>query len=136
MDTRSANPPLNETKQAEPPHDPGTLVRTRLHSSKLAVVRPSSLDRIVAILRRRLRSAWQGVLGRIRHNSKLLVVSETASLGDRRTVCVVQFGRQQFLIGCGPSSVTLLARLGDEAGDTVAPEKCPASRISACEGNQ
>jgi hypothetical protein len=46
---------------------------------------------------------------------KLLSVCETAALGDRRFVSVVQFERQRFLIGSSPSSVSLLSHLPDES---------------------
>ena len=46
---------------------------------------------------------------------KELSVRETAALGDRRFVSVIQFERQRFLIASSPSSVTLLAQLSDES---------------------
>jgi flagellar biogenesis protein FliO len=52
---------------------------------------------------------------RIGRKRKELAVRETAALGDRRFVSVIQFGRQRFLIGCSPSSVSLLAQLPDES---------------------
>jgi len=55
---------------------------------------------------------------------KTLRVRETAALGDRRFVSVIQFERQRFLIGSSPSSVTLLSQLPDEsAGAEVNGEK-------------
>lgn len=44
-----------------------------------------------------------------------LRVSESLSLGEKRFVAVVEFETQQFLIGGGPASVSLLARLGETA---------------------
>ncbi len=61
--------------------------------------------------------AWcRSVIGRvgIRRQGKTLAVRETAALGDRRFVSVIQFERQRFLIGSSPSSITLLAQLTDE----------------------
>jgi hypothetical protein len=65
----------------------------------------------------RLKALWRAVICRagIRRQSRLLAVRETAALGDRRFVSVIQFGRQRFLIGASPSSVTLLAQLPDES---------------------
>jgi flagellar biogenesis protein FliO len=45
---------------------------------------------------------------------KALSVRETAALGDRRFVSVIQFERRRFLIGSSPSTVTLLSHLPDE----------------------
>jgi flagellar biogenesis protein FliO len=47
--------------------------------------------------------------------SRRLRVCESLSLGEKRFVAVVQFETQQFLIGGGPASVNLLARLGETA---------------------
>jgi flagellar biogenesis protein FliO len=43
-----------------------------------------------------------------------LLVKETAGLGERRFVAVLQFERQRFLIGGSPGTVTLLAHLPEE----------------------
>ena len=48
-----------------------------------------------------------------RSKRKTLSVRETAALGDRRFVSVIQFERQRFLIGSSPSAITLLAQLPD-----------------------
>lgn len=45
---------------------------------------------------------------------KRLMVRDTAPLGDRRFVSILQVERQRFLIGYSPSNVTLLAQLPDE----------------------
>ncbi len=47
--------------------------------------------------------------------NRRLRVCESLSLGEKRFVAVVQFETQQFLIGGGPGSVNLLARLGETA---------------------
>ena len=47
--------------------------------------------------------------------SRRLRLCESLSLGEKRFVAVVQFESQQFLIGGGPGSVNLLARLGEAA---------------------
>jgi len=67
------------------------------------------LARISALLSDRLGAIW-----RARKKRKELSVRETASLGERRFVAVVQFERQRFLIGASPSSVTLLTQLSDD----------------------
>ena len=72
----------------------------------------------------RVRTFWRTVIWRslacrirVRRPRKQLSVSETAALGDRRFVSVIQFERRRFLIGSSPSSVTLLSRLPDECGN-------------------
>jgi hypothetical protein len=64
----------------------------------------------------RFKVFWGSVVRRagIKRKGKTLSVRETAALGDRRFVSVVQFERQRFLIGSSPSAVTLLAQLPDE----------------------
>jgi hypothetical protein len=64
----------------------------------------------------RIQALWRSVIrrGGIMRPHKALAVRETVALGDRRFVSVIQFERQRFLIGCGSSSVTLLAQLPDE----------------------
>lgn len=63
---------------------------------------------------------WNTLVKRARPSRKLLSISETTAIGDRRFVTVVQFEQQRFLVGSSPSSVTLLTRLPDSqpnAGD-------------------
>jgi flagellar biogenesis protein FliO len=69
----------------------------------------SPLARISALLWTRLNTIW-----RSQKKRKTLSIRETASLGERRSVAVIQFERQRFLIGTGPSSVTLLTQLPDD----------------------
>ena len=57
---------------------------------------------------------WRSLVRRVGSKHKTLTVRETAALGDRRFVSVIQCERQRFLIGSSPSSITLLARLPDE----------------------
>ncbi len=56
-----------------------------------------------------IKSFWHS-----RGKRKSLLVRESAGLGDRRFVAVVQFERKRFLIGYCASSVNLLATLPDE----------------------
>lgn len=74
-----------------------------------------ALARMLTIAAARLGTLW-----RSQSRPKALCVRETAGLGERRFVAVVQFERQRFLIGGSPASVTLLAQLPDEPprGDT------------------
>jgi len=62
-----------------------------------------------------LKAFWRSLVSRAGSKRKTLAVRETAALGDRRFVCVIQHERRRFLIGAGPSSVTLLAQLPDES---------------------
>jgi flagellar biogenesis protein FliO len=55
-----------------------------------------------------------GHLWRTQHKRRSLFIKETAGLGERRFVAVLQFERQRFLIGGSPGSVTLLAHLPEE----------------------
>jgi hypothetical protein len=112
---------------------PAKLVRTRLSQSKLTPARrwPNVLSRLLVRLPRQIAKLW-GVLVARSRRAKSLVVSESATLGDRRIVAVVQFERQRFLIGCGPATVTLLARLSDahcdEANSTTTwPDPAPSA---------
>jgi flagellar biogenesis protein FliO len=81
----------------------------------------------------RLKVCWRSVVERVlscragsRH--KALAVRETAALGDRRFVSVIQFERQRFLIGSSPSSVTLLAQLPDESASGEMPSEATRER--------
>ena len=69
----------------------------------------TALARISALLSARLGAIW-----RSQKKRKALSIRETASLGERRFVAVIQFERQRFLIGASPSSVTLLTQLPDD----------------------
>lgn len=50
---------------------------------------------------------------------KLLRLTETLSLGERRFLAVVEFQQQKFLIGGTASSVCLLAELASERGNRI-----------------
>jgi flagellar biogenesis protein FliO len=69
---------------------------------------PGALARMFTIAADRCRALW-----RSRSRPKALSVCETAALGERRFVAVVQFERLRFLVGASPASVTLLAQLPD-----------------------
>lgn len=68
-----------------------------------------AVAQMLTIAAARLRTLW-----RSQSKPKALCVRETAALGERRFVAVIQFERQRFLVGGSPASVTLLAQLPDE----------------------
>lgn len=127
METPTANPTRLEERPAR--HLPGrveNILRTRLTATQLVRWQPGLVARLVSVLRYGLGILRRMVAARLRHTSKRLVVCESAALGERRIVSVVQFGEQRFLIGCSPSSVTLLARLPDaDAGESSALNGSP-----------
>src|SRR5258708_21065575 len=83
-----------------------TFARTFERRSMLAAARLRVLWRSVI---------WTSLVRRAGSKRKTLSVRETAALGDRRFVSVIQFERQRFLIGSSPSSITLLSKLPDES---------------------
>jgi hypothetical protein len=84
----------------------GALVHTFTRTSRLAAARLKVFWRSVI---------WTSLVRRAGRKRKTLSVCETAALGDRRFVSVIQFERQRFLIGSSPSSITLLSQLPDES---------------------
>jgi flagellar biogenesis protein FliO len=78
---------------------------------------PLAFHRVAAFALGRLQAFWRALVSRTGSKRKLLSVRESAALGDRRFVAVVEFERQRFLIGSSPASVTLLAQLPDRRGD-------------------
>src|SRR5271165_6704614 len=73
-----------------------------------ACARPDPM-RFIALAASRLKVLWSSVIWRslvshARSQRKTLSVRETAALGDRRFVSVIQFERLRFLIGSSPSS--------------------------------
>ena len=71
----------------------------------------------------RWKLAWRWV-HRLRHRlkarpEKLLRLTETLSLGERRFLAVVEFEQQKFLIGGTASSMSLLAELHAEFGSRM-----------------
>ena len=88
-----------------------TFARTFERTSMLAAARLRVLWRSVI---------WTSLVRRAGSKHKTLSVRETAALGDRRFVSVIQFERQRFLIGSSPSSITLLSKLPDESSNAEA----------------
>jgi flagellar biogenesis protein FliO len=76
---------------------------------------PASASRCFTLAVDRLKACWRSVVSGAGSKRKALAVRETAALGDRRFVSVIQFERQRFLIGSSSASVTLLAQLPDES---------------------
>ena len=73
-----------------------------------------------------LKNLWQWVrrAARVR-KSRRLRVCETLSLGERRFLAVIEFDRQEFLVGGSGNSLELLARLQD---GTVITEAFPVGQ--------
>src|ERR1700676_1580597 len=98
-----------------------TQIRTGTASnSLLARVLAQTFTRTSRLAAGRLKVFWRSVIWtsmvrRAGSKRKTLSVRETAALGDRRFVSVIQFERQRFLIGSSPSSITLLSNLPDES---------------------
>ena len=97
------------------------LLQMEITQKQIATTTRPALSRWLTLAADRLKLVWRSVIWRsiswVRRSGskrKTLAVRETAALGDRRFVSVIQFERQRFLIGSGPSSVTLLAQLPDE----------------------
>lgn len=98
------------------------ITQKQIPQKQIPTTTRPALSRWLALAADRLKLVWRSVIWRsiswVRRSGskrKTLAVRETAALGDRRFVSVVQFERQRFLIGSGPSSVTLLAQLPDES---------------------
>ncbi len=96
------------------------FTRARLPKRFLAGRRISAgrLERWARLVARTLGTLWTA-----RRKKKTLVVRETAALGERRLVAVVEFEQQRFLVGASPSAITLLAQL---------PERSPAQTENRC----
>ncbi|MGO8985742.1 MAG: flagellar biosynthetic protein FliO [Terriglobales bacterium] len=81
-------------------------------------------DRVRACLGAWFQSLWRSVASRAKGKPKMLFVRETAALGDRRFVSVIQFESRRFLIGSSAASVTLLAQLPDDSPTGPATRAC------------
>jgi flagellar biogenesis protein FliO len=77
-----------------------------------------------------LSRVWRSVGHRLRmkRGSHSLRVCEVASLGEKRFVAVVQYGRGRFLVGGAAGSVSLLSRLGREDSPTAPPHASQPAR--------
>ena len=101
------------------------FVEMELAQMKLLEMRLTHMERMQAriltnaspvftLLTKHIRGCWRSLVSRAGGKRKALAVRETAALGDRRFVSVIQFERQRFLIGSSAASITLLAQLPDE----------------------
>ena len=68
-------------------------------------------------------STWAALLGRIRalaagHRQRRLRLCETLSLGEKRFVAVVEYGRQRFLLAGTQQNISLLQRLDEYPRET------------------
>ncbi len=132
VDITSANAAVPQGKRLAGPHRM-PHVCTSLVETTLARSNPpadwrwrAAWPRPLVAVSLGLATLWRALVAGTRRAPKLLVVSETAALGDRRMVSVLQFEGQRFLIGCGPSTVTLLARLPDvRAGEANPADSRP-----------
>ena len=117
MELKPMTLPRIGTARTQTPPNPA-LANTLANTLARIVTRTSTLasDRLHSLRRstvwRLLSKSWAG---RTRGKGKRLSVRETAALGDRRFVSVIQFENHRFLIGSSPSSVTLLSQLADES---------------------
>jgi flagellar biogenesis protein FliO len=68
------------------------------------------------------------------NGTKRLRVSETVSLGEKRFVAVVEVDGEHFLVGGGPSSVSMLAQLRpvDKFGVVLSETMDTAGNATAC----
>jgi len=76
-----------------------------------------------------LKRFWQALRRAVKPRKvRRLRVRETLSLGDRRFVAVIEFDRQEFLVGGSGNSLQLLARLHE--GRVIAePSSSRESRV-------
>jgi flagellar biogenesis protein FliO len=67
---------------------------------------------------------------KVGRRERSLRVCESLSLGERRSLIVVQFDEKRFLVGVTSQSIALLQRLDDRAASPPAPEDPAASDSS------
>jgi flagellar biogenesis protein FliO len=61
-----------------------------------------------------LKLLWHSGLRRAATKRRTLAVCESAPLGDRRFVSVIQFEHRRFLIASSPTSINLISQLSDD----------------------
>ena len=66
-----------------------------------------------------IRKAYAWIL-RMRQPARQLRMCESLSLGEKRTVAVLQFEGQRYLVGATASSITLLSRI-PESSEAILP---------------
>ncbi len=80
-----------------------------------------------------LKNSWQWVQRAVKpRKARRLRVCETLSLGERRFLAVIEFDRQEFLVGGSGNSLSLLARLHEGMVITELP---PSRESRALEGH-
>lgn len=67
------------------------------------------------------RSWWQRLLRLSGRTQRRLRLCESLPLGERRFVAVIEFEQSRFLVGGTPTSLVLLSRLENIAGEEPAP---------------
>jgi flagellar biogenesis protein FliO len=79
-----------------------------------------------------LKNLWQWIRRAAKARKvRRLRVCESLSLGDRRFLAIIEFNRQEFLVGGSGNSLTLLARLHE---GTVTAEPSPPHESRVFEG--
>ena len=79
-----------------------------------------------------LKNIWQWTRRAVKaRKTRRLRVCETLSLGERRFLAVIEFDRQEFLVGGSGNSLALLARLD---GGRVIAEPSPPQESRLFEG--
>jgi flagellar biogenesis protein FliO len=79
-----------------------------------------------------LKNLWQWARHAVKaRKARRLRVCETLALGERRFLAVIEFDRQEFLVGGSANSVVLLARLHEGA---VIPEPSLPPELHLIEG--
>ena len=71
------------------------------------------LRRLFVIFCESVERLWRLMTKRLQKTPRKLFVSETATLGERRSIAVIEFEQRRFLIGCSAGSVNLLTQLPD-----------------------
>ena len=81
-------------------------------AEKSAWIRPAGSNLLKSVVRA---TSWIWDKTRKQQMRKILKVSESVSLGEKRFVAVVQVAHERFLIGGAATSVSMLARLEPNA---------------------
>jgi flagellar biogenesis protein FliO len=88
------------------------------------VANPTAPAAIISIdLWRRLRAWWKRLRRWSQRAPRRLRLCDSLPLGERRFVAVVEFEHSRFLVGGTPSSLVLLARLGNDQAQNREDEK-------------
>jgi hypothetical protein len=88
----------------------GKLGRSALKKQEVPEVSPRTTNQPHAVHRGLLSKAVSWLNGNLK-TAKQLRVLETVTLGDKRLIAVIEANGQRFLVGGGPSGVSLLTQL-------------------------